>query len=234
MTRVRNWDTSCSRRSTCGGGFRGDPRLVDWGDTQPKPTVKPRAVSLALVAATLAGCGGKHVLVPPRMDLAPRAPIGLVMFTIENAQGSLDELATQRFAEFVLDGQPGIELLELGSQPERVDGAAARRLGEEHGVRAVFVGHIVVSDVRPRVSLSGGLRAVAEASVSMTVRLLSAESGGTLWTQSAATRESVGGVRIEGGHVEFGASDPDEAYGELVNRLVLRLTGDFRPTWQRG
>jgi hypothetical protein len=34
--------------------------------------------------------------------------------------------------------------------------------------------------------------------------------------------------------VVFGASDPEEAYGEMVNRLVFRLTGDFRPTWQRG
>lgn len=197
--------------------------------------MKPYAVSLALGAAILAaGCGGKHILVPPRMDLAPRAPIGLVMFTIENAEGSLHELATQRFAEFVLDGQPGIELLELGEQPGRVDADAARRLGQERGLRAVFVGHIVVSDVRPRVSLSGGLRASAEANVAMTVRLLSTESGGTLWTQSAASRETVGAVGLEGGHVVFGASDPEEAYGEMVNRLVFRLTGDFRPTWQRG
>jgi hypothetical protein len=156
------------------------------------------------------------------------------MFTIENAQGSLDELATQRFAEYVLDGQPGIELLELGSQAERVDAAAARRLGQEHGLRAIFVGHIVVSDVRPRVSLGGGLRASADANVAMTVRLLSTETGGTLWTQSATTRESVAAVRLEGGTVVFGASDPEEAYGALVDRLVFRLTGDFRPTWQRG
>jgi hypothetical protein len=193
------------------------------------------AVPLALIAATLAaGCGGKRVLVPPRLDLAPRAPIGLVTFTIENAQGSLQELATQRFAQQVLDGQPGIELLELGEQPERVDAAVARRLGQEHGVRAVFVGHIVVSDVRPRVSLSGGLRASAEASVAMTVRLLSTESGGTVWTESAATREAVAALGVAGGRVVFGADDPAEAYGDLVDRLVFRLTGAFRPTWQRG
>jgi hypothetical protein len=174
------------------------------------------------------------VLVAPRLDLSPRAPVGLVLFTIENAQGSLHELATQRFAEFVLDGQPGIELLELGSQPERVDAVAARRLGQEHGVRAVFVGHIVVSDVRPRVSLSGGLHAAAEANVAMTVRLLSTESGATVWTQSATTRETVAALGVSGGRVVFGADDPEKAYGELVDRLVFRLTGDFRPTWQRG
>lgn len=195
---------------------------------------RPAVLPILMAAALAASCGGKRVLVPPRLDLAPRAPVGLVTFTIENAQGSLHELATQRFAEYVLDGQPGIEILELGEQPERVDAAAARRLGQEHGVRSVFVGHIVVSDVRPRVSVSGGLRASAEASVAMTVRLLSAESGGTVWTQSAATRETVAALRVEGGRVVFGADDPEEAYGDLVNRLVFQLTGDFRPTWQRG
>jgi hypothetical protein len=174
------------------------------------------------------------VLTPPRLDLAPRAPIGLVTFTIENTQGSLRELATQRFAEHVLGGQPGIELLELGEVPDRVDAAAARRLGQEHGVRSVFVGHIVVSDVRPRVSVSGGLRASAEASVAMTVRLLSTETGATVWTQSATTREPIAALRLDGGRVVFAADDPEEAYGDLVNRLVYRLTGDFRPTWQRG
>jgi hypothetical protein len=192
-------------------------------------------VLIPLVAILLTACGGRpRVLLPPRLDLAPRAPIGLVTFTIENAQGSLHELATQRFAEHVLDGQPGTELLELGERRERVDAAAARRLGEEHGLRSVFVGHVVVSDVRPRVSLSGGLRAAAEASVTMSVRLLSTESGGTVWTQSATTRETIAALSLEGGRVVFGADDPAAAYGELVNRLVYRLTADFRPTWQRG
>jgi hypothetical protein len=197
--------------------------------------MRQRPLLFALSIATLcAGCGAKRVLVPPRLDLSPRAPVGLVTFTIENAQGSLHELATQRFAQHVLNGQPGIELLELGEMSERVDAAAARRLGQQHGLRAVFLGHIVVSDVRPRVSLSGGLRASAEASVTMTVRLLSTETGGTVWTQSAATRETIAALRLDGGRVVFAADNPEEAYGDLVSRLVFRLTEDFRPTWQRG
>lgn len=194
-----------------------------------------RVITAVLFAVpVVAGCAGKRVLVPPRMDLAPRAPIGLVTFTVENAQGSLHELATQRFAQHALDAQPGIELLELGELPERVDAAAARRLGEQHGIRAVFVGHIVVSDVRPHVSIGRGLRATAEATVTMTVRMLSSESGGTVWTQSAATREEIAALRILDRGVVFSADDPNDAYGDLVNRLVYRLTQDFRPTWQRG
>jgi hypothetical protein len=189
--------------------------------------------ALFLCVIAVAGCGGKRVLVPPRMELAPRAPIGLVTFTVENAQGSLKELATQRFAQHALDAQPGIEVLELGEVPGRIDAAAARALGEEHGLRAVFAGHIVVSDVRPRVSLGRGLRATAEATVTMTVRMLSTETGGTVWTQSARTREAIAAIQILDGGVVFAADDPEEAYGDLVNRLVFRLTHDFRATWQR-
>ena len=193
-----------------------------------------RLACAVLVSASLAACGGRQrVLLPPRMDLGNRAPIGLVTFTIENAQGALHELATQRFAEHVLDGQPGTELLELGVLPELVGAAEARRLGQEHGLRSVFVGHIVVSDVRPRVSISGGLRASAEASVEIRVRLLSTETGGTLWTQSAQTRETIAALGVRDGRVVFAADNPNEAYGELVNGLVYRLTADFRPTWAR-
>lgn len=193
-----------------------------------------RAMAAVLFALTVAtGCAGKRVLVPPRVDLAPRAPLGLVTFTVENAQGSLHEFATQRFAQHVLDAQPGIELLELGELPQRVDAEVARRLGEEHGIRAVFVGHIVVSDVRPRVSIGRGVRATAEATVTMTVRMLSCETGGTAWTQSARTREAIAALRILDGGVVFAAEDPDEAYGDLVNGLVYRLTHDFRSTWRR-
>ena len=193
----------------------------------------PRAIAALSAIIVAAGCAGKRVLVPPRVDLAPRAPIGLVTFTGENASGSLPGYATQRFAQHVLDAQPGIDLLELGELPERVDAAVARRLGEEHGIRAVFVGHIVVSDVRPHVSIARGLRATAEATVTITVRMLATESGATAWTKAASTRETIAALRVMEGGVVFAADDPDEAYGDLVNRLVYQLTYDFRPTWQR-
>ena len=192
-----------------------------------------RVTALALMTLGLAGCAGKRVLMPPRLDLAPRAPVGLVMFTVDNGQGSLGELTTQRFAEHVLVAQPGTELLELGVVGEPVDAAVARRLGQEHGIKSVFVGHIVVSDVRPRVSIGRGLHASAEATVEITVRLYSTETGGTVWTQSARRRETIAALRLLDGRVIFAADNPSEAYGELVDRLVYQLTYDFRARWVR-
>ena len=75
-------------------------------------------IILALGSLLAAGCSSKRVLMPPRMDLTEYHRVGLVTFTVENAKGSLHELATERFLADVLDGQPGIEVIELGDADE--------------------------------------------------------------------------------------------------------------------
>lgn len=192
--------------------------------------------ALSLVAlGTLAACGPSipPVLVPPRVELAPHSRLGLVTFTVENAEGQLNSFATERFAHLLFAAQTGFELLELGAVPARVDAAAARQLGAEHGVATILVGHIVVSDVKPRASLIGGFRVSAEANIALTTRLLSAETGGILWTQTSQVRENIAGVSLENGHAVFGAQDPEDAYGEMVDRLLYDVTRDFRSTWVR-
>jgi len=205
-----------------------------------------KQVATALLAAELAaGCGGgtHSVLVPPRLDLQPYGRVGLFTFTAENAKGSLNELATERFSEAMLKGQSRIEVLELGTEDsllQRVGEtefgvAAAQAAGKEHRLPAVFVGHLTVSNVKP----SGGLLGLttpfvqATVSVELSVRLLSTESGGTLWRSSAQESEKVGGLAIVNGEPHFAAKDPNDAYGHLVDQLVYRVTRDLRPTWER-
>jgi hypothetical protein len=196
-----------------------------------------------LLAALSAGCASKRVMVPPRLDLQPYGSVGLVTFTVENAKGSLHDFATQRFAEEVLAGQSGIELLELGNADSLVrrvgetsfGPASAQALGEQRDVPAVFVGHLKVSNVKP----SGGIIGLqvpfvqATVTVDLMVRLVSTRSGGTLWRSSASASQKVGSVAIVGGIPEFSAKDPNDAYGELVNSLVWTVTHDLRPTWRR-
>jgi hypothetical protein len=195
--------------------------------------------ALAIGVLLAQGCGGKYVWVDPRLDLRPHTPVGLVTFTVENARGSLHEVATQRFAESAFEGQDGIEILELGSadavlaevNEAALGSDAARAIGERYDVPAVFVGHLVVSDVKP----SGGLppwgapHVEATVSVELRVRLLSTASGGTLWSRSARATETIGEVGIVDGRPYFGAEDPNEAYGRLVEELVWAVTQDLRP-----
>jgi hypothetical protein len=113
--------------------------------------------------------------------------------------------------------------------------ASAQALGPERDVPAVFVGHLKVSNVKP----SGGVLGVgvpfvnATVSVELLVRLINTKTGGTLWRSSAAASQKVGSVALVGGVPNFSAKNPNDAYGELVNNLVWRVTYDLRPTWQK-
>ena len=206
----------------------------------------PRVVRFPLYAAlVLSGvtCGGHKVLVPPRFDLEPQGRLAAVTFTVENAKGSLHQLATERFVEWVLAAQPGVEILELGPQDTlqqrvgeaQVGGLTARALGTQHGVGAVFAGHLKVTN--PRVS--GGLGDLmtphleATIRIDLSVRLLSATSGATLWRSSAWATRKVGQVRMTNGTLDFMARDPAEAYGPMINDLVELVTQDFRSTWEK-
>ena len=98
-------------------------------------------VTLSLGLGLATACGGPKVLVPPRLDLAPFQQVGLVTFTVENAEGSLGEFATQRFIDQIFDAQRGVEVLELGDAEQlmrelgtnQLDAAAMRRIAPPQG-----------------------------------------------------------------------------------------------------
>jgi len=201
-------------------------------------------LSGAVATVVSFGCGGKthQVLDPARFDLRPYGTVALVTFTIENAKGSLHTLATERFSEAVLAAQPGVEVLEIGTADsvmarvgEREFGAAtAQAIGTGRRAPVVFVGHLKVSNVKPTASMAGLSvpRLEAKVTVELSVRLVSTTSGGTLWRASSIITESIGHVGMSGGLPTFSASDPNEAYGNLVGYLVRQVTWDFRPTWR--
>ncbi len=204
---------------------------------------KFNGVVLAVVVLAGLACAAKRILVPARMDLHPYGKIGLVTFSVENAKGNLHEFATERFSENVLSAQPGIEILELGNVDtlmqrlgERELGPlTAQELGRQHGVAAVFAGHLKVTNPSATGGLGGLLTPHLEATVrtDLTVRLLSTQSGGTVWRSSAWATQRVGGVSIVAGQLNFAARDPKTAYGPMVNTIVNIVTQDMWSTWQR-
>jgi hypothetical protein len=200
----------------------------------------------ALLVMLAAGGCGSMVMVPPRLDLVPYGEVGLVAFTMEGGRGSLNEVATERFVAEIFAGQLGVGVLELGAadqvledigEPE-LNARAAQAIGTSYSVPAVFIGHLTVSDVKPRAAL-GALprleipRVEATVGVEITVRLLSTESGATLWSNTGRASETVGELGFVDGEVYFGAEDPNEAYGRLVDILIYELTRDLRPTYER-
>ncbi|HYT82140.1 MAG TPA: hypothetical protein VEK86_01725 [Gemmatimonadales bacterium] len=183
----------------------------------------------ALLLAALSGvaCGSHRVLVPPRLNLVPYGSVGLVTFTVEKAKGSLHEVATRRFEEYLLAAQTGIEVQHFAQAD------TAQALSGARGVPVVFFGHLKVSDVKPSGGLVGLSLPHMEATVTaeLSVELRSTKTGGTLWRASGTATEKVGQLAIVGGQPEFSARDPNDAYGRLVNRLVYAVTYDLRSTW---
>jgi hypothetical protein len=195
---------------------------------------------LALCGAlALSACSSKYSMVPARLDLAQYGRIAIVTFFADQPNSSLSTLATQRFAEELLANQTGVELLELGAADSSLralaanaDGTAlARALGKDKDVPAIFVGHLKVSNVKPRghIDLSG-VNVRAAVTAELTVRLLSTKTGGTVWRSSAAANGTVGQLALSG-IPSVAIRDREEAYGEVVHELVATVTRDLRPTW---
>jgi hypothetical protein len=188
---------------------------------------------------------GPVVLIPPEFDLIPYQQVGLISFSIENAEGQLDEMATQRFLQEITRFQRGVQIIELGTLDEvlekidktTINQEAAKAIGEHFGVTAFFYGEINVSDVKPQIDLAGlirSLRVRASFNISMTARFLSTDTGATQWTDSVHRREILAYMSLGKDQIPyFDVRDQEEAYRELTERLIHELTRDFRPTKRR-
>ena len=108
-------------------------------------------------------------------------------------------------------------------------------LGKQRGVSAVFAGHLKVTNPAASGGIAGILTPRLEATIrtDLMVRLLSAQSGGTVWRSSAWATQKVGGVSVVGGQLNFAARDPKTAYGPMVNTIVNIVTRDMWGTWQK-
>lgn len=192
------------------------------------------------------GCSKyRYVLVPPAVDLISHGNIGLISFSTENAEGDLNEIATQRFLQIVTQSQRGVQLIELGELEEvmrkigitRLDQETVKAIGQYFDVEAVFSGKINISDVKPQVSLGSLIKSLgvsATFTISMTSRFYSTESGATLWTNSVIRKDSLANMSmIEGGIPSFNVKDEEETYKILIQDMVYSLTRDFRQTEQR-
>ncbi|NIR43528.1 MAG: hypothetical protein GWN99_06485 [Gemmatimonadetes bacterium] len=196
----------------------------------------------AIVLASV-GCGGKRVMVPPRIDLQRHEVLAIIEFSSSN-EGGLGQLATSRFLEEVRRDQGLVRIVDLGSEEEalaevdgrRLDRDAFIALGERHDVATIFTGELLVSRIRPAVSISADFRnlgAAADVDATLTVQMVETASGASLWSRSASVTKRVGAVSLLEGDFVFDADDPERAYGELIDALVLLVTDDFRVTYRR-
>lgn len=200
---------------------------------------------LVFILFMFISCGGPMVLVPPEIDLLPYERIGLISFSVENAEGQLDEMATQRFLQDITQFQRGAQIIELGPLDEvlgkinktSLDHEAMSAIGEHFGVVAFFHGKVKVSDVKPDVDIAALIKSLsvrASFNISMSARLFSTETGATLWTESVFRKESLANMSLSPDQIPyFDVRDQDETTKILVEHMIYELTRDFRPTKRR-
>lgn len=197
------------------------------------------------LALLIGACSHPTVLVevPPRMDLRNYPTLGIVDFA-SATERSLGARAARQFQERVQSAQPGTRFIELGDRDavlasvgaKTLDVSALKKIGDKHGVAALFVGELVYSDPSVNVKvtdlnkLQGGVRAEVKGDIS--TRLVETATGASVWSRSAWATRQVGGLSVSEQGVSGGTrtSDPREA---MLPTLVHHLTHDFRPTTTR-
>lgn len=206
--------------------------------------MKKRYVVWLVALSVVAGCA-KYTIVPPSINLMDYADLGLVAFRAEGVKGELGETAAQFFLEEIMRaqrvpvvemGDPGEVLAKIGKSS--FDRDAAKAVGAEYGVRSYFLGEVTISKVKPQVDLAAPLSKAlfvrATFDIGMTVRLVSAENGATLWTESIRREGTVGALGMgPDGVPTFGIRDKNEAMNNLLREMAYQVTWDFRPTRRR-
>jgi hypothetical protein len=200
---------------------------------------------IAGLAAGIVSCSSHYVTDPPVVDLMTAEPIGLVTFSVVNAKGDLDEIATQSFLQHVTAAQR-VPVLELGKPAavlakvgmKALDPTAAKAIGQSYDVKSFFYGDVRISRVKKQVDLTnvlaGNLAVRASFDIAVTVRLVSTETGATLWTKSASRNGTLGMVNMGVDQVpSFGMTDKDQTTMNMLRDLMHQLTWDFRPTERR-
>src|SRR5215207_10481896 len=199
--------------------------------------MKTKSMFMGVMALVLAvGCSSGtrtvRVAVPPRVDLQAYPMVGLVTFS-SNTKGELDRLSTDKFLQAVQAAQPGTRVVELGTEQQVLasvkrstwDAATLRALKEMHGVDAIVIGRLDVKKAKADMQLSSAamfkrLSVRQDVDAVLTTRLLEANSGATMWTDGSQVTANLANASFNNrGEGHFGASDPEAAYGEMVDGL---------------
>lgn len=200
----------------------------------------------AIVCFSAACSSSRIVQIPPRMDLRGYGTVGMIEFASNTQEKNLHQDASREFLTALQDAQPGVPVLELGSErhvlsslpAEGLDPGAIRAIGEKYHVDVCLFGVLETREVKPRVSFGTSMESMsasAEVEASLSAKLFDTRSGATLWSTSARGKETVGSVSVSPGDglPEVGVSHSDDALGKLVHSLVTDTTRDFRPSWVR-
>ena len=200
-------------------------------------------IAAILLTMVIQGCTTR-VLAPPRINLKEHEVIGIIEFDC-SGKGELGPYMTQRFINAVRRDQDLVRIISLGTKAQiladtgqsQLDQNAFKAIGQKHKIKTVFTGDVVVSDVKPNVSIGKKLTyfgVSADVDATLNVQMCETETGASIWSRSARDVQRIGGVEVfDDKSFTFDADDPDNAYWRLAYSLIEAVTHDFQSHWIR-
>lgn len=205
-----------------------------------------KALLAGLTAGAVWGCASTVLVkLPPSVDLLKYGTIGMVRFSASSGENEdLGALTTQKFIQASQEAQPGVAILELGTEDQvlqavksgQLDYETAKAIGKKYQVGALIVGELDVSPVRPKVNVSldlASISAKAEVNASLSSKLVETAGGATIWTSSRSGTWTLAGAQVGLAGAGLGISDTEKKYREMVADLVRAVTKDFQPRYER-
>ena len=205
-------------------------------------------LSLSLLLAMCWGCSGAKTItveVPPRFDLRTYNTVGVLDVEVSNRSAPLQRDATRKLIAALQNAQPGVRLLELGSERQilarmgksRIDAVAVKAICQENGVDALITSQMEISPVNPSIKLGDALTSLsakATINASMTAKLYEMPSGASLWSDVVSGKWTIAGFNLtETALSNVRIDDLNEKYSKLVSDLIHAITKSFRPTYRQ-
>ena len=199
-----------------------------------------------LLTAMLVACGGKKITVeiPPQINLATQGTIGVVAFDVQSDEHLPSDI-TLKFIQHLQSAQPGVPILELGSQDNVLrevtfgilDTDAVKAIGKKYGVDLLLTGTLEVTQSYPDVKISQDLTSMSAASYvrgNLNARLRQTSTGATVWSNGAHGKWKLAGLNLAPGHLSsIGMSNVEDTYKKMLQELARVGTADFRKSYEK-
>lgn len=194
------------------------------------------------------GCSGTRTItveVPPRVDLRVYQSIGIFDVEVSNPSPALQRDATRKLIASLQHSQPGVRLLELGSErrqlarlgKSRLDAAAVKAVCREHGVDALISSQLEIAPLQPSLKFGDALSSLsarATVNATLTAGLYELPSGASLWSDVVSGKWTLAGFNMSETALDnLRIDDPQETYRSMISELIDAVTQSFRPSYRR-
>ena len=198
-----------------------------------------------LLTATQISCGGKKVTVevPPQIDLTTIGTIGVVSFDV-HSDTPLPGDITLKFIQHLQSAQPGVPILELGTQANVLrevglsvlDTEAVKAIGRKYRVDLLLTGTMEVTHLSPDVKFGKDLASISAASYvhgNLNARFRQTSTGATIWSNGAHGKWKLAGLNLTSGNLpSIGINNFENTYKKMLRDLARVGTSDFRRSYE--